>query len=145
MEDNERASAVEPDRETLLVEYQKAQDSAEHHDNLVWTVSSIILGGMLVLMGFTLDHLTKGFDLLVLYTSILGIVLITFLWFLQSTLRSIKRQKYERCKIIEQKLGMEQHRKLEHPEGRQTKLYRIVLIVSVLFWVLIVLKLFCSC
>ena len=41
---------MEKDKEVLLVEYQAAQESAQHHDNLVWTVTALIWGGMLVLL-----------------------------------------------------------------------------------------------
>ena len=43
----------------LLVEYEKAQDSAQHHDTLVWTVVSFIFSGMLVLLGFVVSSLDK--------------------------------------------------------------------------------------
>jgi hypothetical protein len=36
----------------LLVEYGKAQDSAEHHDNLVWSIASLNWVGSAVLLGF---------------------------------------------------------------------------------------------
>jgi hypothetical protein len=35
--------------EILLVEYQKAQDSAEHHDNLVGSVTSLWLGSAVLI------------------------------------------------------------------------------------------------
>ena len=38
-------------RSALLVEYQAAQDSAQHHDNQMWSASSVIWGGNLVLLG----------------------------------------------------------------------------------------------
>ena len=130
-----------PDRDTLLVEYQKAQDSAEHHDSLVWSVSSIVFGGMLVLIGFSLDHLAdKSSELPVLCIGLLGILLTVSLWFFQSDLRSIKRKKYRRCIEIEKRLGMEQHSKLDHPEGRQTIIYKCILIAFALFWIFVLLK-----
>ena len=36
------------DNQSLLVEYQAAQDSAQHHDSLVWTTTGIIWGAGLV-------------------------------------------------------------------------------------------------
>lgn len=36
------ANNLTPDeREAALVEYQAAQESAQHHDNLVWSVTSL--------------------------------------------------------------------------------------------------------
>ena len=46
------------DREVLLVEYQKAQDSAEHHDVVVGNVTSLWLGSA-ILMGFVLTALAS--------------------------------------------------------------------------------------
>jgi hypothetical protein len=44
--------------DALLVEYQKAQDSAEHHDGRIANVTSLWVGTA-VLMGFVLSALTK--------------------------------------------------------------------------------------
>ncbi len=43
----------------LLVEYQTAQDSAEHHDALLWNVTAIIWGANLVLIGFVLQSIGR--------------------------------------------------------------------------------------
>jgi hypothetical protein len=43
----------------LLTEYNAAQSSAEHHDRLVWTVSSILWAGSLALMGIILKNLIE--------------------------------------------------------------------------------------
>jgi hypothetical protein len=51
--------ADKTDLQALLVEYDKAQDSAQHHDSLVWTSVSFIFGGMLVLLRFVLNSLDK--------------------------------------------------------------------------------------
>jgi hypothetical protein len=45
------------DLQALFLEYDKAQDSAQHHDTLLWTSVSFIFGGMLVLLGFVLNSL----------------------------------------------------------------------------------------
>jgi len=130
-----------PNKDILLVEYQKAQDSAEHHDKLVWTTTSIILSGMLILIGFILENLFKTPRIPILFfTGILGISLAIFLIVLQKGFREIKRQKYNRCKEIEQELGMEQHVKLKYEEGKQTSLYQKVLVVFIIFLAFIVLK-----
>ncbi len=40
--------------DVLLTEYDKAQDSAQHHDTLVWTVSSLnwIGSAVLIVLGY---------------------------------------------------------------------------------------------
>jgi len=70
---------VEPTNDALLVEYQAAQGSAEHHDNLVWTVTSTMWGASLILLGFTLDQVGKpGLGALITVISLLGIFLSVF-------------------------------------------------------------------
>jgi hypothetical protein len=90
------------DKEVLLAEYQAAQASAQHHDNLVWTLTGIIWGGMLVLFGFVLGNLDSvNLRLILTLLSILGITLTVAVWLFTLQLNSIKRQKYQRCKTIE--------------------------------------------
>lgn len=47
------------DHAALLVEYQKAQDSAEHHDRRIANLTSLWVGTA-VLMGFVLCALKEG-------------------------------------------------------------------------------------
>ena len=134
----------EPNNDILLLEYEKAQDSAEHHDSLAWQVSSVILAGMLVLIGFSLDHLGKqDLRFLVSLVALQGMILTVCLGWFQSTLRGIKRQKYDRCKEIEERLGMKQHAQLNYPEGTQTNFFLLVLAMFVLLWLIILVKSLC--
>jgi uncharacterized membrane protein len=104
----------EHDFQMLLVEYRKAQDSAEHHDNLVssifgvWVGSAVLIG--FVLTGLSSKHVTQ-------YKSVLILVVITgwaltclsMYWATRSHL--IKEKKYKRCQDIEVALHglMSQH------------------------------------
>src|SRR3954447_23779614 len=100
-------------REILLVEYQKAQDSAEHHDDQVWTVTTLNWVGSAVLMGFVLSglsgHLSLSHKLVLLSVSCVGILLSALVWIWARQLRRVKGQKYARCQQIERQLGMRQH------------------------------------
>lgn len=105
------------EREILLVEYGKAQDSAQHHDNLVGSVTSLNWLGSAVLMGFVISGLAgKRADqhktALILLT-LLGLLLtiLTTLWAWQA--RAVKKMKYDRCKEIERRLSMRQHLQLD--------------------------------
>ena len=114
----------DPNRQILLAEYQAAQSSAQHHDSLVWTVTSIMWGATVVLLGLVMsgtDPDESRFPALVLCA--LGIVLLAFVGSLQWRLRDVKRQKYNRCQEIEKELGMHQHSKLEYQSGSQTDAY----------------------
>jgi hypothetical protein len=56
---SQNTSAYTPDHQAFLLEYEKAQDSAEHHDSLGWTSVSFVFDGMLVLLGFALGSMEK--------------------------------------------------------------------------------------
>ena len=51
----------ETDRKIKLriAEYKATQDSAQHHDNLLWYVSSIVWGGNLILLGSCLKNISN--------------------------------------------------------------------------------------
>jgi hypothetical protein len=121
----------------MRVEYQKAQDSAEHHDSLLWYVTSIVWSGNLILLGevatSTKTHLAS---ILILPISVLALVLNLFVWAAAFQFRSVKKQKYEYCKQIEDKLpGMRgQHRNLCHPPGVTWTLYCSVTILFLIVW-----------
>jgi len=106
---------VQPERDALLVEYQKAQDSAEHHDNIVGSVTSLWLGSA-VLIGFVLTAIgSKGaahHKTVLILVSVLGILLTLLVTKWVWTASNVKSQKYARCKEIESALGMEQHTRL---------------------------------
>ena len=126
------------DNDILLVEYQSAQESAQHHDNLVWTVTSIIWGGMLVLLGLVLGNLDNSKLRLILFSlSILGIVLTIAVWIFALQLNSVKRQKYQRCKDLEKLLHMFQHTELKYCSGLQRIIYGIVTILFIIAWIVV--------
>lgn len=98
-------------KDVLLAEYQAAQSSAQHHDQLVWTVTSIVWGGSLVLMGIILkSNMTGWSGVASLSLCVLGFFLALFVGLAQWQFRSLKKNKYERCKEIEIALGMMHHR-----------------------------------
>ena len=94
----EKSKEKKPDKETLLVEYQKAQDSAEHHDNLLW----ISVGAFTAATS-------------AIYTHIEGIVFVVWIVALSIELIAIwnfryyKDRAYFRYKEIERNFGMKHH------------------------------------
>ena len=68
-------------REVLLGEYQMAQDSAQHHDILVWNITSLNWIGSAVLMGFVLSgidgHPTPSHKVALLSIAAVGFLLLT--------------------------------------------------------------------
>ena len=129
-------------KEFLLVEYQSSQDSAQHHDNLVWTVTSIIWAANLVLFGFVLQTTTATLDLqsqiFVTALCLLGIYLTVFVQILALQFRDIKKSKYKRCNEIKDNnfpdipLKNDQN----HPEGSQKCWYLFATILFSLIWVI---------
>jgi hypothetical protein len=117
-----------------LIEYQGAQSSAQHHDYLVWFVTSIMWAGSLVLMGQILKVLDKRAPIFpVVMLAVLGITMTICVWVFTFQLRRIKNQKYARCKEIEKQLGvLEQHAKVQDPYIRQTYLYGVIMVLFLL-------------
>jgi hypothetical protein len=131
--------SVEPTKDALLVEYQAAQDSAEHHDNLVWTVTSTMWGASLILLGFTFGQIGKpGLGALIIIISFLGISLSVFVWIFALQLNNLKRQKYERCRELEEELGLLQHTNhSKHPRGSQRYLYAVIMALFIAAWCIV--------
>lgn len=92
-------------RQAWLVEYQAAQDSAQHHDNLVWSITSLNWIGSAVLMGFVLDKVDNAKTLFakvpLLFIALVGIVLTGCVWRWAYQMRRIKFAKYKRCQALE--------------------------------------------
>ena len=129
---------MEKDKEVLLVEYQAAQESAQHHDNLVWTVTALIWGGMLVLFGFILGNLDNAsLRLILILLSIIGIALTIAVLVFTLQYNSVTRQKYQRCKTIELLLGMRQHNELKYTPRLQKIIYNIITILFVIAWFIV--------
>ena len=103
--------ALSKKEEIMLVEYQKAQDSAEHYNTMTWTLISILFAfSLLILRTILLDINSSGwqFSLLGKWTVINGILLIgTLSWiyfvYLIEGANQKKKLKYLICQEIEKK------------------------------------------
>ena len=129
----------------LLAEYQAAQDSAQHHENQIWSGTSVIWAGNLILLGFILGNLSSPDHLpqvLVIVLSLLGLALNVFVWIVALQSNSIKRQKYERCREIEEVLDLHQHRDLRYRQNVQTRVYGIVMLLFFAAWIVVILTAF---
>ncbi len=131
----EKTDTIHPTIDDLRIEYQAAQNSAQHHDNLIWSLNGVVWAASLVLLGFLLKLTPdRSYLLIVTMVSILGILLIIKVWSYTFQLAKVKRDKYNRCKEIEEKLGLQQHRTVKWPSGRQKKLHSAVMILFILIW-----------
>jgi hypothetical protein len=128
-------------RDVLLVEYQKAQDSAEHHDDLVWSITALNWVGSAVLMGFVLSGLTDshpswGHKIALLSIAFVGFGLSVCVWRWARQVGAMRNHKYGRCKEIEQSLGMRQH--TEAPwRGRQRREYSFLMSAFLATWIVL--------
>jgi len=143
MTDTEDKTAPTYERgQCFLVEYQKAQDSAEHHDTLLWTVTSILWAAIVLLLGSALDAVGEsGKQLLVTMYSVLGIGLTLTSAAFVFLLNHIKNQKYARCKELEERWGFTQHKGLNYPRWLPMKIiYLLVTIYLIVLWGIIIGK-----
>jgi len=123
--------------EHLIVEYQAAQDSAQHHDTLVWSVTSVMWGGSLVLLGFILAALKEpGLRVLMTGLCLLGIALTIGVWVFAVKLAAVKRHKYRRCKAIERELHLQQHTSLSYSFGSGRLIYGVLMALFLAAWAL---------
>lgn len=126
-----------PDKDVLLVEYQKAQDSAEHHDQLLWVAVGLLASGMAVLLAIPPGHRQPCDSLWArFYPPVFGLLLSLLLFYMVYSFSSIRRQKYDRCKVIEGILGMEQHSKLKFPQPRQRHVVYALAFLFCVVWLL---------
>ena len=130
---------IKPTQESLLVEYQAAQSSAQHHDGLVWTVTNILWALSLAIFGFVLTKLGEP-SLKVMLTGLafVGVMLLSYAWFCALQFGFIRNQKYKRCKEIESILGLKQHTELQHPPYFQRVMYAILFWFIVIAWIVLI-------
>ncbi|MBA6373543.1 hypothetical protein H4J56_19210 [Colwellia sp. BRX8-4] len=127
--------------ESKLLEYEMAQNSAEHHDNLVWSVSTLTWGVSSVLLGFVLNNISKdSLGVVVLLFCLIGIFLILCSWLFARQFRDLRNQKYVRCKKLELELGLSQHTMIKYKDGSQTSMYSIIMILFLITWSVVIVK-----
>lgn len=138
---NPTASATaEPSGESLRIEYQSAQESAQHHDALVWSVTSVMWGGSLVLMGFIVaaPRVPQNRPLVTIVGA-LGVALTFCAWRFARQFNAVTRQKYLRCKEIEAVLHMRQHSELQWSASSQRRVYSLLMSSFIVAWLFLIL------
>jgi uncharacterized membrane protein (DUF485 family) len=134
----------------VLCEYNAAQSSAEHHDRLAWSITTAAWLVNFILLGFVLGNLAEAhLRPVVNALATLGILLMLSAWFVTMILNSVKRQKYERCRKLEESLnrliektpGTEhrfaQHRDVKYPQGRLTFFRTVLAWLLILVWLIV--------
>ena len=131
-----------PSRKELLIEYQEAQSSAEHHDNLGWSATASFWIGSLILLGFVINLIGHEENVKNNYIKALSTVICAFgvfltiaVWYIAIKLRDIKRQKYIRCQNIETILGFKQHIFLKYSFGKLSCIYSFIMFLFLAVWI----------
>jgi hypothetical protein len=139
---NQEVKLTVEQREALLVEYECAQNSGQHHDGLVWTVSNMLWGISVVLFGFIVTMpdkekvLKNGWLVALLVAACFtGFSLVFLAAQFSGQFRRVKKVKYDRCKDIERLLSMKQHTTTPDFKGFQRQTYLFVTIWLCALWV----------
>lgn len=131
-----------PLEEVLLREYSEAQNSARHHDKLLWVVTSIIISGMIILIGQIVACGCEIDKLIITYVGFFGIILCFALLYFAIDFRRIKNFHYDRCKEIANNIQKNygDNRIMKQPsKGEQWYVYLLVIILLIQLWVIILL------
>lgn len=123
----EKSDPKKPDKETLLVEYQKAQDYAEHCDNLAWIVFGIVISAFAASYQYTPEAIRTGSPWILPWTAAI-IASIMFVAF--SLIKGYS--SISRCEEIERELGMNLHSIM-----RKRLMEKFVRIIKIVPWVLL--------
>mgnify|MGYP001603190727 CR=1 FL=1 len=87
------------------LEYQKAQDSAEHYNTMIWTLISVLLGfSLIILYRVNTDSINNQIKVVLLS---IGTLSFLYFSFLIESANEKKLHKYKICKIIEKKYGFQ--------------------------------------
>lgn len=130
------------EEERQLKEYELSQQSAEHHDAMLWEVTAIIWGANTLMIAFTFetarDPVTQS---RVLVAAILGIALTIFARVNYLTSRQVRRRKYAICQAIEEAIPLvhEQHVNEErvYQKGVQTNWHLAMTVLFVCGWAIL--------
>ena len=118
-------------------EYLAAQDSAQHHDNLIWTATGLVWTDNFVLLGFIIQSTSSGdTGLFVPLASFLGALLTAAAWRMVLVWNEVMNAKYRRCRELEVQLRMNQHRAVEaiYPRGEMKFWYGLVSVIFLVAW-----------
>ncbi len=129
------------DKESALVEYQAAQESAHHHDNMLWATTNFMWTGSLILLGLILTQINEpSIRPLIILLGLLGIMLSVYVWVIALQFNSIKNQKYQRCKKIEAIYNLKQHTTLRYAKRSQRVIYAVIMTIFIISWTFVIWK-----
>lgn len=141
---------LNPKDDFLCLIYERSQESAEHHDTLLWEVTYIIWGSTTLLLGFVLEAIDQQ-PFLALMTAVLSVFLSIMVLRFATLYRGIRNKKYSICKDIETAMPerWRQHSLTgNYSPGEQTTWYWVTTFVFIIVWLAVAAKsayLMCGC
>lgn len=92
---------MDSDENKFLTEYMKAQDSAEHHDTLIWTATGVTCAANIALLIFVIrKDALLNYPITSTLLGLLGMFLVGLVWFMADAHIALKKRKYDRCKYL---------------------------------------------
>lgn len=124
----------------ILIEYEKAQDSAEHHNNNMWTLIHIGLGlSVIILYAFwTIDTRVDyvKIDLPKYMMLFFGSIILGYFGKIIEDAHKNKKIKYNICQEIENKYHfIGQHSKTKNQKNFNINVLRIIIIFIFIFYI----------
>jgi hypothetical protein len=146
MNDSEKQNQQknQPNEDMIGRIYEMAQQSAEHHDTVLWEATYIVWGSTTLLLGFVLEAIDQQ-PALCLITAVLSIFMTIMVLVLALSFRKVRNRKYAICREIENALSFQwkQHQEMEgpiYPKGIQTRWYVGATFVFVVVWLCVAAK-----
>jgi hypothetical protein len=101
--ENKSSNLIKRPTPEILSEYEKAQDSAEHHNNMIWTLTALgIVGSLIILHIFWTNRPNILYSILMLF---MGALILFYFSYLVEGAHSKKIIKYKVCQEIERDYG----------------------------------------
>ncbi|MEA2032469.1 MAG: hypothetical protein U9N41_02670 [Euryarchaeota archaeon] len=110
----ELESMPKAEKEDLKMEYEKTQEMIIHLDTLNWTIGSILIAGVFVMIGFLGDKPNSYPWMAVISFIILGLWALNF-----KRHKDIQYKKFERLHQIEVELHLKQHLIVDCADGKK--------------------------
>jgi len=115
----ELKSMPKADKEDLKIEYEKTQEMVIHLDTLNWTIGSILIAGVFVMIGFLGDKPDSYPWMATISFIILGLWALNF-----KRHKDIQHQKFKRLHQIEVELKLKQHLMVDCAD-RKKEIFRL--------------------
>ncbi|MEK6947713.1 MAG: hypothetical protein AABX19_00565 [Nanoarchaeota archaeon] len=135
--------------EIAILEYETAQNSAEHYNTMVWTLISVGLGLSIIILNKIVLEKTETiiFDEIIakLLLSIIGILIVIYFTMLIERANKKKCLKYKICKDIEEDYKFNYKAHSITNEDTQLKgiiVLRSLIFALLIFYIIIIINLF---